>query len=288
MVAKVPMPEYDSLEVVNTVIAERKKFLDFYRSITGDLRAQILSYIENEGNPTNITALNLRRYTNSDEETVIRKKSLINLYSPKPEQTPFRHLEEMRSEHGLLFCPSCGEDGAPGTLDHYLPKTEFPELAVCIANLTPMCSTCQGKKSSDYLTDDGRKAFLHPYYDEISVSLFHVDIWPPFDKPSAFNVTVKGTISGGLKLLVESHIEGIDFKNRFEKYCASKHLHLLKLMAEEREDEEPMRAAQLIRRFLRQENKKAINAWGSIYYESVLSTPALLDYLDNGNLPAFI
>lgn len=118
MVAKLPMPEYDSLEVVSTVISERKRFLAFYRSITDDLRSQILSYLEVGGDPSVITPLNLRDYTDSDDEAESRKKSLINLYSPKPDQAPYEILEDMRNEHGLLFCPSCGEDGAPGTLDH--------------------------------------------------------------------------------------------------------------------------------------------------------------------------
>ncbi|MDE1244200.1 hypothetical protein [Vibrio aestuarianus] len=59
-------------------------------------------------------------------------------------------------------------------------------------------------------------------------------------------------------------------------------------MKEEREDEEPLRAEQLIRRFLRQERKKAENAWGAIYYQSVLDTPELLEHLDNGELPELI
>ncbi|MFM2593535.1 hypothetical protein AAFX19_11580 [Vibrio harveyi] len=288
MVAKVPMRDYDPLAVINDVLSERRRYLEFYRLISDDLRNQVAHYIEHQGNPTEVTPLNLRDYTNSDEEAKARKESLINLYSPKATQVPFDILDEMRNDHGLLFCPSCGEDGAPGTLDHYLPKTVFPELAVCIANLTPMCSTCQGEKSADYLTAEDSKAFLHPYYDEIFVTLFHVDIWPPYDKPIAFNVAIKTSVTGELRRLIESHIDGIDFKNRFEKYCISKHLHLLKLVAEEREDEEPMRAEQLIRRFLRQEKKKALNAWGSIYYQSVLDTPALLDYLDSGNLPPYM
>ncbi|HIF9221202.1 TPA: hypothetical protein ACX6QD_002697 [Photobacterium damselae] len=288
MVAKIAMPAHDSLTVINTVLEERQKFLTFYNSISEDLREQVLAYIEHRGDPTQITALNLRDYTKTDEEAIKRKSSLINLYSPKQDKTPYAILEEMRNEHGLLFCPSCGEDGAPGTLDHYLPKAEFPELAVCLANLTPMCSTCQGKKSTDYITKGGQKAFLHPYYDEIFVSLFYVTICPPFNNPSGFSVAVKENITGDLKPLVESHIEGIKFKSRFEKYCESKHLHLLKLMKEEREDEEPLRAEQLIRRFLRQERKKAENAWGAIYYQSVLDTPELLEHLDNGELPELI
>lgn len=288
MVTKLPMPEYDSLEVVNSVISERRHFLGFYRSISADLRAQILSYIEVSGDPSLITALNLRNYTHTNEEAVSRKKSLINLYSPNPNKAPYDILEEMRNGHGLLFCPSCGEDGAPGTLDHYLPKTEFPELAICIANLTPMCSKCQIKKSDNYVNDDGRKAYIHPYYDDIIDCLFHVDIEPPFNRPSVFNVAVKNSIQGDYKRLVESHINGIEFKKRFEKYCETKHLHLIRMMVKEREDEEPMAARHVIRLFLRQEREKALNTWGYIYYQSVLDTPALLDYLDNGDLPHYI
>lgn len=288
MVAKIPTPEYDSLVVIQEVIAGRVKFEEFYRSIADDLRNQVRCYIENEGDPAQVVPLNLRNYTNSDEEANSRKKSLINLYSPKTDQYLYSILVKMRNEHNLLFCPTCGEDGSPGTLDHYLPKTEFPELAVCLVNLTPMCSTCQGKKSSNYLTDGGVKAFLHPYFDDITANLFSIDVRPPFDKPSAFNVTIKDAITGDFRLLVKSHIDGIDFILRLEKYCESKHIHLLKCMADEREDEEPICAEQLIRRFFRQENKKALNAWGAIYYQSVLDNPDLLDYLDNGVLPFFI
>ena len=288
MVANVSLPAHNSIETINTVLAERQKFLGFYRSITNDLRDQITSYVEHNGDPTCIQPLNLRDYTDTDADAIKRKKTLINLYTPKPEKSPFIILEKMRNEHGLLFCPSCGEDGAPGTLDHYLPKNVFPELSVCLANLTPMCSKCQGKKSDDYLTNEDQKAFLHPYFDQIGECLFHINIQPPFNNPWQFSIALKETVNGEFKRLVESHIAGIDFINRVEVFCESKHLHLLKLMAEEREDEEPLSAEQLIRRFLRQGQKKALNAWGAIYYQSVLASPDVLDYLNNGQLPEFI
>ena len=288
MVANVALPSDDSLKTINTVLAERQKFLGFYRSITNDLLEQVESYIENNGDPTLVKPLNLRDYTDTDADALKRKKTLINLYSPKPDKAPFLILEKMRNDHGLLFCPSCGEDGAPGTLDHYLPKTEYPELSVCLVNLTPMCSKCQGKKSDDYLTEDNEKAFLHPYFDQIDECLFSINIEPPFNNPLRFSIILKNTVNGELKRLVESHIAGIDFINRVEIFCENKHLHLLKLMAEEREDEEPLKAEQLIRRFLRQEQKKALNAWGSIYYQSVLKSPDVLDYLNNGQLPDFM
>lgn len=288
MVAKIALPRHNLMGTLNSVLAERSRFLPFYRAITNDLKAQFLSYNENNGNPEVISPLSIRDYTQSDEEAVKRKKSLINLYSPKVDKIPFYVLAEMRRKHGLLFCPSCGEDGAPGTLDHYLPKEYFPELSICLLNLTPMCSRCQGEKSSDFLTESEERMFLHPYFDVINDCMFDIEISPPFSAPSNFIVSIKDGIEQSLRDVVERHVQGIAFVERLIEFCEIKHLHLLRMMADEREDEDPFPAERLIRKFLRQEQKKAENAWAAIYYQSVLNTPELLNYFDNGELPEFI
>ena len=288
MVAKIAAPEHDMIATLNSVLAERKRHLRFYEAIKDDLIAQFLSYEENNGNPEIISPLTIRNYTRSDDEAEKRKKSLLNLYLPKVDKHPFDVLSEMRRKHGLLFCPSCGEDGAPGTLDHYLPKEHFPELSICLLNLTPMCSRCQGEKSSDFLTDNDERMFLHPYYDEIGQCFFNIGIRPPFSSPSAFIINLNDEVEVGIRSVVERHIRGVAFKERLEEFCEIKHLHLLKIMADEREDEDPFPAARLIRKFLRQEQKKTYNAWAAIYFQSVLDTPELLDYLDNGELPDYL
>lgn len=287
MVASIAMPQEWSLGVLAKVMNERKKFLSFYERVYMDMQYQYICYKEYQGNPEKIFPLDISRYTDTRDEAIARKNSLINMYSPKNNNWLYTILEKMRYRHELLFCPSCGEDGAPGTLDHYLPKTEFPELSICLLNLTPMCSKCQGKKSTDYLTSYNRKAFLHPYYDQIEECLFHIGISPPYKNPS-FTITIKDNIHPQFRCLIESHIEGIGFIERIEIYCETKHMQLLKLMAEEREEEHPLSAAQLTRACFRLENKKAANAWGAIYFRSVLETPALLNYLEHGELPDYL
>jgi hypothetical protein len=64
-------------------------------------------------------------------------------------------------------------------------------------------------------------------------------------------------------------------------------MHLLRLRSEEREDEDPMSARKMVRTYLRQEVLKAHNAWGAIYYKSVLESPDFLEHLDNGDLPEY-
>lgn len=283
MVAKLDMPTDCSLSILDSVIDERSKYpplKDFYDDIRPHLGNQFRLYLSMRGNPEFIKPFELQRVTKNPKE---RKQTLINLYSPKEHQLPYKILKHMRKEHGLLCCPSCGEEGAPGTLDHYLPKDVFPEFAVCLANLTPMCNRCQEVKSTKYLTDSNRKAYIHPYFDKIDESYFHVEIRPPFNSPTFEIKIVRGEI-GVVKLLIR-HVIGVGFQERLKSFCRSKHIHLLKLMTKRRKRSNPPEVEDLIEMYLEPELEKSINSWPAIYYKSVLATPELLKHLDNGQLP---
>jgi len=60
-------------------------------------------------------------------------------------------------------CPMC--DGAPvATLDHYLPKSVFPEFSILPKNLIPACYRCNHLKQ-DTIEENGRR-FLHSYFED--------------------------------------------------------------------------------------------------------------------------
>ncbi|MFG1499686.1 hypothetical protein ABMA70_05700 [Halobacteriovorax sp. XZX-3] len=61
-------------------------------------------------------------------------------------------------------CPVCGIC-IVSSLDHYLPKSLFPCLAVLPANLYPSCSWCNSEKDT-YVAEAKNKQLLHPYFDE--------------------------------------------------------------------------------------------------------------------------
>ncbi|MFJ3815264.1 HNH endonuclease [Streptomyces sp. NPDC090056] len=65
-------------------------------------------------------------------------------------------------------CPMCGR-GIATTLDHQLPKSEYPILAITPANLVPACSACNQKKSSKDPAD-ASEMLLHPYFDSLGSS----------------------------------------------------------------------------------------------------------------------
>lgn len=63
-------------------------------------------------------------------------------------------------------CPYCAI-GETGELDHFMPRSDFPALALCRLNLVPVCGKCNRmklNKSSD--------EFVHPYYQQIQDNIF--------------------------------------------------------------------------------------------------------------------
>lgn len=85
-------------------------------------------------------------------------------------------------------CPLCNL-GTVTTLDHHLPKTEYPALSVAPDNLVPACDRCQKIKRTKFPTTEGNQT-LHPYYDN-----FESEVWLNADvisgHPAVFQFSVK-------------------------------------------------------------------------------------------------
>ncbi|WP_156339472.1 HNH endonuclease [Pseudomonas nunensis] len=71
------------------------------------------------------------------------------------------------------LCPSCGNIGASKTLDHYLPKANYPWLSICPYNLVPACRDCNTEKRNP-VPQSAFEQLIHPYYDD---DCFFDEIW---------------------------------------------------------------------------------------------------------------
>ena len=96
----------------------------------------------------------------------VSASEMSNLYDRKmaEKRSSARHIYDaliIASPQGK--CPMCGHRDVT-TLDHYLPKSRYPALAVNPVNLVPSCVECNKTKSSSV------SATLHPYYDDIESS----------------------------------------------------------------------------------------------------------------------
>ena len=94
------------------------------------------------------------------------KKELTSVYSAhmvgraKPARAIY---DSLLSRAPLGRCPFCGM-GHASTLDHYLPKSKYPQLSVVPLNLVPSCKDCNTGKSATVSSTAGDQS-LHPYYD---------------------------------------------------------------------------------------------------------------------------
>lgn len=286
MVSTVKHPQENSIDVLKAVLNERQKYKSFYDRIKDDLITQAELFIEYNGDPSQLKPLNLTNYTDTEDEAEARKQSLIGLYSPKVEKQPYTQLENMRKHNGLVVCPSCGEPGRPRTLDHYLPKKTYPELAVLLLNLTPMCDWCQGEKLAEYVTKDGKKRYIHPYFDNVNQPLFSIKFTQPFSTPS-IDIEVKGELPRELISLVNSHLEGIDFLNRFKEYFKTKYVNILR-KAKKCRQPGTVCFRDTLAIILDMENNISFNSWDAVLYRSILEDDNLMDYLENTPLPDYL
>ena len=91
------------------------------------------------------------------------RRFLIGLYknhlSKKNKKVPYEYYERLMHSTKNNLCPLCELDTAC-ELDHYLPKSVYPEFSVFHKNLIPICHVCNNIKNANTSAK-----FIHSYYD---------------------------------------------------------------------------------------------------------------------------
>lgn len=95
--------------------------------------------------------------------TLDELKSLYSNHMSATYGSARRHYDQIRNAAPNKRCPLCGA-GAVATLDHHLPKSKYPDLAILPINLVPACHHCNDAKKARYPKNAGEQT-LHPYFD---------------------------------------------------------------------------------------------------------------------------
>lgn len=98
----------------------------------------------------------------------LSKSDLVKFYEQYfvAERKPARRVYDALLNSAKEKCPFCGGVGTPRNLDHFLPKTHFPQFSVLPLNLVPACRDCNmdGKGHGfARLAEDQR---IQPYLDQ--------------------------------------------------------------------------------------------------------------------------
>jgi hypothetical protein len=168
------------------------------------------------------------RIAASDDPVVcgtLRKSELTKLYSQYfvPESKPARQLYEALKITSSGKCPLCGEVGHVRTLDHYLPKSNFPLYSVLPLNLVPCCRDCNSEKLNAFSTNQEGQT-LHPYFDS---EKFFAEKWvdarvvrtsPPVIE---YLVSPPAGWPNGDKLRVQAHFTEYGLGSKFSTEAAA-------------------------------------------------------------------
>ncbi|PMQ05109.1 hypothetical protein DyAD56_11055 [Dyella sp. AD56] len=98
--------------------------------------------------------------------TDLQKEAIRHAFTVETE--PMTVLRgDLLKRNSVARCPFCGINES-STLDHYLPKEQYPEFAVFPNNLVPCCAVCNTRKRDGILGEGTNvRMFLHPCYDVI-------------------------------------------------------------------------------------------------------------------------
>lgn len=98
--------------------------------------------------------------------TALQKEAMKHAFLVETE--PMAALRgDLLKRDAVARCPSCGISES-STLDHYLPKENYPEFSIFPKNLVPSCGVCNNRKRDRILVDGTDvRMFLHPCYDTI-------------------------------------------------------------------------------------------------------------------------
>lgn len=202
----------DAFDFHNKVLSAKKKgkTKTIVSNIEGIIRTQFESYDTCFSEDSLHT---LRAAPVTDEQ----KDALLDMYSfqMKPFQELLAYLTTDENNRVSKLCPNCTITNVQ-SLDHCIPKTEFPEFSDNPKNLMQCCMTCNGKKSKIWRTDTHR-IFLNLFIDDIPNSQFLFVKGKIIDEVPVFSFSLKQPkdMDDLLYKKIEGHYLGLDLLNRF-------------------------------------------------------------------------
>lgn len=232
----------------------------------------------------NVNSLSSLKPFNTNQQT---KDALIGLYQFK--RTVFLDLFESLTttiDHRRdMLCPNCTLTDC-SQLDHYMPKSLFPEFSANPLNLMQCCSICNQKKLNRWL-NGVQPIFLNLYIDDLPpIQYLFVDITMADGiRRFRFYLQNPGSIDPILFGRIESHYQALDLCKRFadrsdnvigeihRDYIASKNAKVTPLQFWEMQRSRAMQDQTFF----------GFNYWRSILLLECCNNSSFRSYLENQN-----
>lgn len=115
-------------------------------------------------------------YTWISYHDILNKSDLVKIYEQyfAKQGKPARKIYDALLNAAKEKCPFCGGIGTPRNLDHFLPKTHFPQFSVLPHNLIPSCRDCNMDGKGQAFATNEEDQIIHPYADK---DIFFSEQW---------------------------------------------------------------------------------------------------------------
>ena len=200
--------------------------------------------------------------------------------------------EEIRKISGDV-CPYCGID-RPSHLDHFIPRSKFPEFSIYSSNLIYVCSICNSKYKGDkILNSKGERIFFNPYFDNFIETIQFLkcriivnDIYPKFE----FYIEDLSKTNSYEYMIMKNHFEAMNLKinymnqivNQKFKRFRNRYVNLKERTYYEISLEQIKNS---IEETLREHQQDNINNWEKVFWESLKDSDDCLNLIVNKIIP---
>jgi hypothetical protein len=211
----------------------------------------------------------------------VHKELLVNYYESAPASLN-RLILSRRNEHGLLDCPFCGNPKEPDTLDHFIPKDDWPEFSINPNNLVPQCRGCAPTKGSSYYCEVNESTlFLHPIYSDL-LSKFRFKIivnFTPATEKVIFNLRLRKpeSLSQPEIQKVIRHFQSLKLNERIQIYSHREIKKWKSMLISRRFNIEDA----LIQRINERAVEDRYKDWKTALYSGIIDNRDFMTYLSN-------
>lgn len=236
------------------------------------------AYRNGQGNPWVVKPANFTE----TEGTELRK-----LYDSRRKNGPIARIR--RPPGGFSSCPMCGSSGGR-SLDHALPKAEYPEFSILRENLVPACTICNSdEKGVGHSGAVPSERLIHPYYDDwASQPLWQVAFGDDLTAVTLLPVPLP-TIPHATRTTVEFHLSqvlGDEWRESARRYWGILPAHIRRRVSGAIDDEAAR--AELSVRLREEVEESDENGWRPAFLRGVLNDDRIPSFLASqaNKLPA--
>jgi hypothetical protein len=139
-----------------------KDFADRLRSVAPEIEAAEVHYKENGAKASLFT---IPETTTVGGSVTLEEMKILYKGTLSRKTSNARHIyDTIKTAPKNNICPLCGQR-VVSTLDHYLPQSKHPALAITPVNLIPSCAECN-KVKLNMQPKSAYEQTLHPYFDD--------------------------------------------------------------------------------------------------------------------------